>query len=87
MSSRKGAAPGDGRWALVTGASSGIGMELARILAREGYDLVITARRRERLEELASSLRELYGVRAEVVQGNLAEPGGAQELYSSVREK
>lgn len=74
-------------WALVTGASSGIGMELARILAREGWSLVITARRIERLQELASHLREHYGVDVEPVQSDLSEPDGAAELYREVRER
>jgi hypothetical protein len=73
-------------WALVTGASSGIGMELARILAREGYSLVITARRMERLEELASHLRELYGVQVEPIQSDLSRTETAVELYRQVRE-
>ena len=73
-------------WALVTGASSGIGLELARILAREGRNLVIAARRLERLEELAANLRNLYAVRVEPLQSDLSQQEGAPELYRSVRE-
>jgi short-subunit dehydrogenase len=54
--------------ALVTGASSGVGRELARLLCERGHDIVVVARRRERLEELADELRERFvGRRVEVV--------------------
>ncbi len=59
--------------ALVTGASSGIGKAFAERLAREGYDLTIVARRRERLESLAKALRADPGVNVNVVQADLAE--------------
>lgn len=74
-------------WALVTGASSGIGMELARILAREGRSVVIAARRLERLGELATNLRELYGVEVEPIESDLSVGDGAPELYRAVRER
>lgn len=74
-------------WALVTGASSGIGLEFARILAREGYNLVVAARRLERLQELATNLRELYGSEVEAVGSDLSAPDGAAELYRTVRER
>ena len=53
--------------ALVTGASSGIGREIARTLAAKGCDLVITARRRERLEELAIELQDAHGIAVDIV--------------------
>jgi short-subunit dehydrogenase len=58
---------------LVTGASAGIGAELARALARRGYGVVLAARRRERLDELAGELSADHGVRAEVVACDLGE--------------
>lgn len=64
--------PGPDRTALVTGASSGIGADLARELARRGHGLVLVARRRERLEELRDELSEC-DVRIEVLPADLSE--------------
>lgn len=69
-----------GRTALVTGASSGIGREFARELARRGSNLVLTARSRDRLTELAGELTREHGVTALVLDRDLGRPGSAQEL-------
>ena len=59
--------------ALVSGASSGIGREFARQLAAAGYDLVVVARRKERLETLAQEVGRAHGVHAEVMQADLTD--------------
>lgn len=71
--------------ALVTGASSGIGREIALLLARDGYDLVLTARRLPLLEELATHIARTSGARAVVIQNDLSEPAGATKLADQVQ--
>ncbi|MBZ0237225.1 MAG: SDR family NAD(P)-dependent oxidoreductase [Deltaproteobacteria bacterium] len=70
-----------GQRALVTGASGGIGAEIARALARRGAALVLCARRGAELEELAAELRKAHGVAADVVVADLSVPGAAMELW------
>ena len=70
--------------ALVTGASSGIGAEIARSLARRGHGVTLVARRRERLEELARELAEQHGVRAEAIRADLTDPAERDRLAAEV---
>jgi len=76
-----------GKWALVTGGSSGIGVALAKQLAAGGTHLVLTARRRERLEELAGTLQQSHGIRTEVFTADLARPEAPQEIYDFTKQK
>ncbi|MCZ7630606.1 MAG: SDR family NAD(P)-dependent oxidoreductase [Microthrixaceae bacterium] len=75
--------PGPDRTALVTGASSGIGADLARELARRGHGLVLVARRRERLEELRDELSEC-DVRIEVLPADLSERAERSRIADEV---
>jgi len=76
-----------GNWALVTGASAGIGKALAEELAAGGTHLLLTARRRDRLEELASRLRSKFRIQAEIFEADLAKPSAPQEIFNFTQEK
>ena len=70
--------------ALVTGASGGIGEELARLFAADGHDLVLVARSRDRLARLAAELGEKCGVAARVVAADLARPQAPGEVFGEL---
>ena len=72
------------RTALVTGASAGIGRELAWVFARHGFDLILVARRRQRLEELSIRLREDCGVEARVLVFDLADPKAPERIFDEL---
>lgn len=73
-----------GTWALVTGASSGIGEEFARQLAARGAHVVLVARSAEKLERLAGDLRSTHGVQVRVMPADLAQPGAGARLEEQV---
>ncbi|MCU0226730.1 MAG: SDR family oxidoreductase [Bryobacterales bacterium] len=75
----------DTSWALVTGASSGIGVEFARLLAERGYPVALSARREDRLRTLAAELESRHGVPTQVLPCDLAEPGAAESLWEQVQ--
>jgi hypothetical protein len=65
----------DRKTALITGASFGIGMEFARIFAREGYNLVLVARSADKLRQVASELEKAHGTRSLILAADLTDPG------------
>jgi len=70
--------------ALITGASSGMGRSFAKILARRGFNLVIVARRRQRLAELKKELTQKYGVKVKILCHDLSDPDECKLLYEEV---
>jgi uncharacterized protein len=78
--------PSDDSMCLVTGASSGIGADIARSLARRGHGAALVARRTERLDELAAELRDQHGVRAETLACDLGNAEARDRLIERIRE-
>jgi short-subunit dehydrogenase len=70
--------------ALITGASTGIGREFAKICARDGYDLVITARSQQQLDSLATEIRQSTGRSVHVFAKDLSDPAAPRELFDDV---
>jgi NAD(P)-dependent dehydrogenase (short-subunit alcohol dehydrogenase family) len=76
-----------GETVLITGASSGIGRELARLFAGDGADLVLIARSEDTLRELARELTADYGVTAQVVPADLSRPGSADQIVETLAQQ
>jgi uncharacterized protein len=70
-----------GQWAVVTGASAGIGRALAQELARGGTNLVLTARRKDKLEALSRELQAKCGIQTEIAVADLAQTSAPDEIY------
>jgi uncharacterized protein len=76
-----------GKWALVTGASAGIGKALAEELAAGGTNLVLTARRTDRLEELARKLAGAHKIRAEIFAADLAQADAPKQIFNFTQRR
>ncbi len=73
------------RWALITGASSGIGAEFAAQLAGRGMHLILAARRKDKMAELATELNTRHGTRCHIVAIDLADPDASRRLFEEIR--
>ncbi len=73
--------------ALITGASSGIGWELAKVFAMKGHDLILSARSEDKLLQLKKELEAKYSIKAEVIRADLSKASGALELFTNVQNK
>lgn len=74
----------NGQTALITGASSGIGYEFAKIFAREGYDLVLVARNEPALQKLADELKQKYGTTVKVIAKDLSQPDASTAVVDEI---
>jgi len=74
-------------YALVTGASSGIGLEIARSLAKRSYNLILVARREEQLNKIAAEIKNDFSINVEVFSADLANPLAPNAIYNFCNEK
>ena len=74
-------------YALVTGASSGIGYELAKLFAQDGKNIVVVARSQDRLEKLKTETENKHGTKVIVVVKDLSKPDAPQEIFSELEKK
>lgn len=72
---------------LLTGASTGIGYELAHLFAKKKHNLILIARNKTKLEEIAESFQSKYGITVTVLVKDLSKPNAAQEIFDEVEEK
>lgn len=74
------------KYALITGATSGIGFELAKCFAKDSYNLILVARNEDRLNEVTDELKKNFSVEVTPVAKNLFAPGSAEEIYEETRK-
>ena len=75
------------KWSLITGATAGIGLELAKLLASTGSNLVLTARRTDRLQQIATDLASSHNIKVETVAADLTQPAAPTEIYNFTSAK
>ncbi|HEO65936.1 MAG TPA: SDR family oxidoreductase [Spirochaetes bacterium] len=73
-----------GKWALITGASSGIGYDLANLMAQDGLNLIVVARSQAKLEQLKSELEKTHSIQVKVLVKDLSKPKSPSEIYSEL---
>ena len=73
--------------ALITGATSGIGAEFARRLAKDGYNLIITGRRETKIKALADELSDSYGSDVEVILVELSDSAQVDDLIENIKDR
>lgn len=73
--------------ALITGASAGLGVEFARLAAKDGHDLILVARRREQLEAVGQEVAQAHGVQAHVITADLTQPLAPAKIFDEVRSR
>ncbi len=78
--------PGAGQTALVTGASAGIGVDLAECFAKDGYDVIVTARTESALKEVANRLSKAHGVKVTAIAEDLGAIGGGAKLAAKIAQ-
>jgi uncharacterized protein len=76
-----------GKTALITGASVGIGRDLAELFARDGHHLILTARNESQLQESAAKLRAQYHVNVDVIVQDLSTAGASQRIFEQLQQK
>ena len=72
---------------LITGASSGIGKELAYVYAKQKYNLILTARRKEKLEKIQTDIKTKYQVEVGIIAMDLSKNDSANKLYDIIKKK
>ena len=77
----------DGKWVLITGASKGLGRELAKEFARNGANLLVTARSTQLLEDLQSEIQKEFGRNCQIVAGDICESRVFKEVFQAAHEK
>ncbi|MFD2571954.1 SDR family NAD(P)-dependent oxidoreductase [Spirosoma soli] len=76
-----------GKTALITGASSGIGRELANLFAKDGYNLILVARSEDSLQQIAQEYEQQFGLQATVISRDLADPNAPDEIYAETQRQ
>lgn len=73
--------------ALITGASAGIGLEFVKVFAENGFDVVLVARREDKLNEIAQEIKAQHGQLAHVIAADLADPDSPQAIYDATKDR